>query len=206
MASLTKQNSTTEAFWTRLTLLVDPLDYLTGLCTSNPTLMLKKLVGDAFRNGTAELILSGGLLVSAGAYFFVVVSPSSPYDASPVPLSLKASRYLGLSPSPSASSSSAASLPVPLPFDRSASLSLRALFTCTVARVPSGVGFDGPVALQGVKVGDVVDVLQENVGPGGGYTLCRSAKKDIGWYPTWFLQKEGQPTPKEDDAKRFRPH
>lgn len=67
--------------------------------------------------------------------------------------------------------------------------------------------FDGPLTLHHVvgshtgriQVGEEVDVLEEHVGPGGSYTLCRSvnnavvvngkAATVVGWYPTHALQK-----------------
>lgn len=45
-----------------------------------------------------------------------------------------------------------------------------------------------------VKMGDVVQVLQEGVGPGQQYVLCRrmdqSGDIQVGWYPTGFLEKK----------------
>jgi hypothetical protein len=43
-------------------------------------------------------------------------------------------------------------------------------FKCIVRRVPQN--FDGHKCLQNVKVGDVVDILEEGVGPGRQYNLC----------------------------------
>jgi hypothetical protein len=66
------------------------------------------------------------------------------------------------------------------------------LFYCVVRR-SHGVSH----CLTGAKVGDVVEVLDEAVGPEGVYNLCRlpAEKEDgvgadaIGWFPTRWLQK-----------------
>jgi len=47
----------------------------------------------------------------------------------------------------------------------------KVLFRCVVRHVPKN--FDGTRSLRFVKEGDIVDVLEENVGPGGGYNHCR---------------------------------
>jgi len=47
----------------------------------------------------------------------------------------------------------------------------KVLFRCRVRRVPRS--FDGTRSLRFVKEGDVVEVLEENTGPGGGYNHCR---------------------------------
>mmetsp|Transcript_31519 Transcript_31519/g.66291 ORF Transcript_31519/g.66291 Transcript_31519/m.66291 type:complete len:236 (+) Transcript_31519:102-809(+) len=76
-------------------------------------------------------------------------------------------------------------------------------FKCTIRNVPQN--FDGHKCLKNVKVGDVVDVIEEGVGPGGQYNLCtidRGAAKtvgkdsqegeqrvSIGWFPCSCLQK-----------------
>ena len=75
-------------------------------------------------------------------------------------------------------------------------------FKCIVRRVPRN--FDGHKCLQNVKVGDVVDVIEEGVGPGGQYNLCmiestanNSLKESsddgstfsIGWFPCSCLEK-----------------
>ena len=71
------------------------------------------------------------------------------------------------------------------------------LFQCRVMAVPKY--FDGTKSLMGVEVGDIVDVLEEQVGPGGTYNLCRlvGQEKDkqqesvisVGWYPMSCLEK-----------------
>jgi hypothetical protein len=67
------------------------------------------------------------------------------------------------------------------------------LFDCIVrAKV---MNFDGYKCLTGVSVGDRVQVLEENVGPGKLYTLCRRVDENgsvlsLGWYPTNCLAKQ----------------
>lgn len=75
---------------------------------------------------------------------------------------------------------------------------MKSLFTCTVRRLPKY--FDGSKCLTGVKVGDQVSILQENVGPGGMYHLCRMDKNlpdqrgtavtNIGWFPISCLEQQ----------------
>lgn len=80
-------------------------------------------------------------------------------------------------------------------------------FNCTVRRVPEN--FDGHKCLTDIKVGDVVAVIDEGVGPGGQYNLCsidrnpRVNRKglghkeltetkntvSVGWFPCSCLQK-----------------
>ncbi len=70
-------------------------------------------------------------------------------------------------------------------------------FHCTIRRVPQN--FDGHKCLQNVKVGDVVGVLEEGVGPGGQYNLCMiervkelsydDPRFSIGWFPCSCLEK-----------------
>mmetsp|Transcript_44340 Transcript_44340/g.82352 ORF Transcript_44340/g.82352 Transcript_44340/m.82352 type:complete len:191 (-) Transcript_44340:190-762(-) len=67
------------------------------------------------------------------------------------------------------------------------------LFRCAVRRAPEN--FDGTKCLRGVREGDVVDVLEEGVGPGNAYNLCRVCKEGtnddllIGWFPMTCLEK-----------------
>ncbi|KAL9188734.1 hypothetical protein ACHAXT_007112 [Thalassiosira profunda] len=81
----------------------------------------------------------------------------------------------------------------------------RAKFQCVVRKVPQN--FDGHKCLKNVKVGDVVGVIEEGVGPDGMYNLCsiergsaKNAGKEsagdeggkrtsIGWFPCSCLQK-----------------
>jgi hypothetical protein len=68
-------------------------------------------------------------------------------------------------------------------------------FKCIVRRVPEQ--FDGHKCLQNIKVGDVVGVLEEGIGPGGQYNLCsiernaadKENKFSIGWFPCSCLEK-----------------
>ena len=63
-----------------------------------------------------------------------------------------------------------------------------ALFQARVKTVHAT--FDGPVALQGVSVGDTVSIVEKNVGPKGGYHRCRSEDgKREGWYPVQFIDQ-----------------
>ena len=50
----------------------------------------------------------------------------------------------------------------------------------------------------GVEVGDVVDILEEQIGAGGTYNLCRLVRQEegkkevvvsVGWYPMSCLEK-----------------
>jgi len=81
------------------------------------------------------------------------------------------------------------------------------LFDCTVRRLP--LNMDGYKCIQGVKVGDVVEILEEKVGPEEMYNLCRTKmnttdgnnnndNEDVvvrgkpisaGWFPTMCLEK-----------------
>ena len=70
------------------------------------------------------------------------------------------------------------------------------LFQCRVMAVPKY--FDGTKSLMGVEVGDVVDILSEQIGPGGTYNLCRLVRQEegkkevivsVGWYPMICLEK-----------------
>jgi len=72
-------------------------------------------------------------------------------------------------------------------------------FKCIVRKVPQN--FDGHKCLTNLKIGDIVNVIEEGVGPGGQYNLCsivRTAKNggsdssgnvSIGWFPCSCLQK-----------------
>jgi len=70
------------------------------------------------------------------------------------------------------------------------------LFQCRVMAVPKY--FDGTKSLMGVEVGDIVDVLEEQIGPGSTYNLCRLVRQEegkkevvvsVGWYPMSCLEK-----------------
>lgn len=67
-----------------------------------------------------------------------------------------------------------------------------ALFQCAVKRIPPM--FDGHYSLVGVKVNDIVDILEENVGPDKLYNLCRPVKTvdeplTVGWFPKNCLER-----------------
>lgn len=52
----------------------------------------------------------------------------------------------------------------------------------------------GSHGLEGVFKNDTIEVLQEAVGPGGYYNLCRTREQDgtvksVGWYPIGYLTK-----------------
>jgi hypothetical protein len=47
---------------------------------------------------------------------------------------------------------------------------------------------DGANMLQPTRKGEVVQVVQEHVGPNQAYHLCRDGKGNVGWYPVQFLQ------------------
>lgn len=50
-------------------------------------------------------------------------------------------------------------------------------------------GLDGPAMLRGARSGDIVQVLKEDVGPGGGYVECRNAATgEHGWYLRRWVQ------------------
>lgn len=70
-------------------------------------------------------------------------------------------------------------------------------FRCVIRTVPDQ--FDGHKVLRNCKVGDIVDVLEEGVGPDRMYNLCSITRRtpnndkkqgvSIGWFPTSCLQK-----------------
>lgn len=71
--------------------------------------------------------------------------------------------------------------------------SMPTLFLCIVRKKP--LNLDGFKCLTGVDVGDTVQVLQEKVGPGEMYNLCRSVDSkgraiSVGWFPTQCLEKK----------------
>lgn len=81
--------------------------------------------------------------------------------------------------------------------------STKALFQCTVRRIPPN--FDGHKCLTDVRIGDVVDVIEEGIGPGGQYNLCSIRRENhrnkrnhnsenenlisVGWLPCSCLEK-----------------
>lgn len=66
------------------------------------------------------------------------------------------------------------------------------LFQCKVKRLP--VKFDGHKCLTGVQLGDVLNVMEEGVGPGGLYNLCSVTNNNseddvsVGWFPCSCLE------------------
>jgi hypothetical protein len=64
------------------------------------------------------------------------------------------------------------------------------LFQCVVRRVPHSL--DGHACLTNVHVGDVLNVLEEGVGPGKVYNLCEVERsggvKSVGWFPCSCLE------------------
>ena len=69
------------------------------------------------------------------------------------------------------------------------------LFQCRVRKVHDL--FDGPKSLKGVAVGDIVDIIEEGIGPGNAYNLCRHTPAEegavstssVGWFPMTCLEK-----------------
>ena len=86
-----------------------------------------------------------------------------------------------------------------------------ALFQARVTRRVVGTwAFNGPLALTAVGVGDVVDVIEESVGPDSSYHRCR-AKTQAGLYPIHFLERVGNdgaplPTDHGDKAAQTASH
>lgn len=69
--------------------------------------------------------------------------------------------------------------------------SLPTIFKCKILRVEPSL--DGTKMLRGIRVGDVVEVMEEGVGPHRAYHLCRlpttgTRRESIGWYPVEFLE------------------
>jgi len=77
--------------------------------------------------------------------------------------------------------------------------SSKSLFQCEVM---ISLPLDGQMGLQNVALGDILDVIEEGVGPKNEYSLCRFITEgdgsdltpgQIGWYPTRCLrEKENQ--------------
>ena len=70
---------------------------------------------------------------------------------------------------------------------------LPTLFRCKITHTEHSL--DGTKVLKNIKVGDVVEVMEAEVGPNKAYNLCRSVpasnleKKSIGWYPSEFMER-----------------
>lgn len=67
-----------------------------------------------------------------------------------------------------------------------------AKFQCIVKRIP--IMFDGHLSLVEIKENDIVDVLEESVGPDKLYNVCRPIKARgepflVGWFPKNCLEK-----------------
>lgn len=84
-----------------------------------------------------------------------------------------------------------------------------ALFHCTIRRAHKNMG--GSYGLKNVRVGDVVEVLEEGVGPDRHYNLCRihknnsdndGATEQIGWFPISYMEKL-EPAPKPSWWRRI---
>lgn len=65
------------------------------------------------------------------------------------------------------------------------------LFKCEVVDIHESL--DGTLMLRNVRVGDVVQILTAEVGPGQAYHLCRLGSsanpRAVGWYPKDFLKQ-----------------
>lgn len=70
-----------------------------------------------------------------------------------------------------------------------------ALYQCTVIEVYKNMG--GFYGLQNINTNDIIDIIEENVGPDEYYHLCRTYEykddtkmiKSIGWYPKKYLHR-----------------
>eukprot|EP00980_Cylindrotheca_fusiformis_P015896 scaffold4658_cov118-Cylindrotheca_fusiformis.AAC.2 len=67
---------------------------------------------------------------------------------------------------------------------------LQSIFECKIRHVEPSL--DGTKILSNIRVGDVVEVLESDVGPNKAYHLCRrpaigKRKESIGWYPHQFM-------------------
>jgi len=68
---------------------------------------------------------------------------------------------------------------------------LPSLFKCRIAhKEPS---LDGTKMLRNIGIGDVVEVLEADIGPNQAYHLCRNPSSDrpgsTGWYPIQYLER-----------------
>jgi hypothetical protein len=84
--------------------------------------------------------------------------------------------------------------------NKNGGVDMKTQFQCYVRRVPKQ--FDGHKCLTNLKVGDIVNVLQEGVGPDNKYNLCSIERSpalpvaadekriiSIGWFPCSCLEK-----------------
>lgn len=69
--------------------------------------------------------------------------------------------------------------------------SLPTLFQCKIAHIEPSL--DGTKMLRHIGVGDVVDILEVDIGPNKAYHLCRNPSSDrpgsTGWYPIQYLER-----------------
>ena len=72
--------------------------------------------------------------------------------------------------------------------------SLPTLFQCKIVHTQHSL--DGTKMLRNIKVGDVVEVMEEAVGPNKAYNLCRffpppnnRENGSIGWYPSQYMKR-----------------
>lgn len=84
-----------------------------------------------------------------------------------------------------------------------------ALFNCVIRREYKQMG--GSYGLRGILVGDIVEVLEEAIGPDKHYNLCRIQKDDgsggneeqIGWFPMSFMEKIEEKKPNKSLWRRI---
>jgi hypothetical protein len=85
--------------------------------------------------------------------------------------------------------------PPPSAWSENSSTAMATKYQCKVITVSQTL--DGTHVLRDATVGEVVDVLQESVGPNADYHLCRRSSGNrnnasglaIGWYPVKYLEK-----------------
>lgn len=138
-------------------------------------------------NGTLELAGAAVVLTAATALYFSDGKEGMSGSDSNLRLQLSSDVQRSAKPRIELLSSSVTS-PLEAP----------ALFSCRVMADPSkgSVGFDGPVALPNIRVGEVLDVIEANIGPSKSYHYCRrptqqlEGEKDgeFGWMPMNSLQ------------------
>ena len=142
-------------------------------------------------NGTLELAGAAVVLTAATALYFSDGDQSLSRPDSNLRLQLSSDVSRG---SPARLSLLSANVTRPL--------SAPSLFSCRVMADPSkgSVGFDGPAALPNIRVGEVLDVIEANVGPAKSYHYCRRGARrreeegsggeegEVGWMPLNSLQ------------------
>jgi hypothetical protein len=60
------------------------------------------------------------------------------------------------------------------------------LFECKLT--VTDVSLDGTKMLRHIKTGDVVEVMEADIGPNKAYNLCR-CRGSIGWYPIKYMER-----------------